>query len=119
MMAGPGDPQRCRLSIFCQNFARVQYRYFLDGGAFVPPPLVNVGLVTITPLIKPFIDVDFHTLEKIVTAIFNTKNKHLRNASLKMFPPSSMNRYARVDEMLEVRSILIRNSASFQRVIGT
>ena len=38
MTAEPNDPERCRLSVMCQNYAKVEYLYTLPGGAFVPKP---------------------------------------------------------------------------------
>lgn len=100
MIAPPGDKERCRLSIFCQNFCNVRYRYTLKGGAFVPPPQVEVAFVSLTPLIKPYIQIPFYQLEVIVTTVFHGKRKFIRNSMLKLFPPSSRNRYERVDRLL-------------------
>ena len=38
MIAAPGDPERSRLSVVCQNWARVNYEFMIPAGAFVPAP---------------------------------------------------------------------------------
>lgn len=81
MAAPPGDPERSRLSVVSQNWAEVDYIYNLPGGAFVPPPDVQVGIVRITPLKEPYITgLSFPFINKVVTAIFSGKQKHLKNA---------------------------------------
>ena len=47
--------ERCRLSVIAQNYADIHYSFNLPGGAFVPPPDVDVGVVRIVPLRKPYI----------------------------------------------------------------
>lgn len=86
MIAAPGDKERSRLSIFCQNWARINYDFTIPGGAFMPSPDVNVGLVTITPLTKPYIDLPFKLVEKVITTTFNGKQKMLKNTLVNLFP---------------------------------
>ena len=50
MCAPPNTPERCRLSVICQNWADVHYKHMLPGGAFTPPPEVDVGIVRLNPL---------------------------------------------------------------------
>ena len=40
MCAPPKSSERCRLSVICQNWADIHYKFMLAGGAFVPPPEV-------------------------------------------------------------------------------
>ncbi len=86
MIAAPGDPERCRLSVMAQNLAEVRLRYVLSGGAFSPPPKVDVGVVSLTPLRTPYIDLPFPFVEKAVTAIFHGKRKPVRRTLKNLFP---------------------------------
>ena len=88
MVAPPGDPERSRLSVVCQNWAEVNYAYNLPGGAFVPPPEVEVGVVKLTPLKEPYINgFPFSFINKVVTAIFSGKQKQLKNSlTYSLFP---------------------------------
>ena len=65
MIAKPCDPERSRLSIICQNYASVKYKFQISGGSFSPAPQVDVGVVTLLPLKKPYIDVPFNFMEKV------------------------------------------------------
>jgi len=88
MIAPPADKERSRLSVLCQNWADVEYNFTIPSGAFVPKPDVNVGLVTLKPLTKPYIDLPFKMVEKVVTTIFHGKQKHIYNTIKNLFPPS-------------------------------
>lgn len=87
MIAPPGDKERSRLSVICQNWADVEYNFTIPSGAFVPKPDVNVGLVTLKPLTKPYIDLPFKMVEKVVTTIFHGKQKYVYNTIKNLFPP--------------------------------
>ena len=81
MAAPPGDPERSRLSVVTQNYAEVDYVFNLPGGAFVPPPEVQVGIVKLTPLTEPYITgLSFSFINKVVTSIFSGKQKQLKNS---------------------------------------
>jgi len=86
IMAAPGDRARSRLSVVAQNWARVNYEFMLPGGAFVPPPQVAVGLVSFKPLTRPYIDLPFPLVNKVVTHIFRSKNKHILTNVQTLFP---------------------------------
>jgi len=86
MVAPPGASCRSRLSVICQNWADVQQRFTIPGQAFVPKPEVDVGVVTFTPLKRPYIDLPFSLVEKVVTTIFHGKQKKLRNTVKQLFP---------------------------------
>lgn len=87
MIAPPADKERSRLSVLCQNWADVEYNFTIPSGAFVPAPDVNVGLVSLKPLTKPYIDLPFKMVEKVVTTIFHGKQKYLYNTIKNLFPP--------------------------------
>jgi len=86
IIAAPGDPERCRLSVVCQNWARANYEFLIPGGAFVPPPKVEVGVVSFEPLVKPYIDLPFPLVNHVVTALFRGKKKQLNNVLKPLFP---------------------------------
>ena len=88
MAAPPGDLERSRLSVVTQNYTEVDYIFNLPGGAFVPPPEVEVGIVKLTPLTEPYITgLPFSFINKVVTAIFSGKQKQLKNSiSINLFP---------------------------------
>ncbi len=105
MGAIPGDPERSRLSFFCQNYAQVircqscvlslilrrtstqiRYKYRISGATFVPAPAVDVGVVSMIPLKRPYIDVPFQLLEKVVTTVMHGKNKTLRVTVGNLYP---------------------------------
>lgn len=86
MVAPPNDRERCRLSVVCQNWAQVDYAFQLPGGAFVPAPQVDVGVVKLEPFREPYIDLPFAVVNKLVTAIFiGGKNKRLRTSLATVF----------------------------------
>lgn len=97
MTAMPNDPERCRLSIMCQNYASVDYLFTLPGGAFVPPPQVDVGVVRLTPLRMPYICSDpetpmpFDFLNRVVTTLFHNKQKFIRTNISNLFPKGDFN----------------------------
>merc|ERR1711997_783965 len=86
MTAPPGNPERCRLSVIVQNWANVQYAYNLPGGAFVPAPEVEVGVVSLTPLRQPYIELPYETVDYVVNSLFlNGKNKYIRTCLRRLF----------------------------------
>ena len=78
MVAPPGDSERSRLSVVCQNYAQVRYPYTLPGTAFVPPPKVKVGVVSLVPLKQPYIDLPFEFVNRVVTTVMHGKKKEIR-----------------------------------------
>lgn len=104
MVAPPGDPERSRLSVVCQNWAHVNYAYNLPGGAFVPPPEVQVGVVKLTPLRQPYInEYPFSFINKVVTGIFSGKQKHLKNSlTHSLFPKDKGNMSKQLLKMAEI-----------------
>merc|ERR1712083_2020 len=86
MSAPPGDAERSRLSVMCQNWAAVKQNFIIPGGAFLPKPDVNVGVVTLTPLVVPYIDHPYQLVEKVVTTVFHGKRKNVINTIRNLFP---------------------------------
>jgi len=88
MCAPPNTPERCRLSVICQNWADVHYKHMLPGGAFTPPPEVDVGIVRLNPLRQPYIDLPFNLVNDVVNALFvGSKNKQIKNGLIRLFRP--------------------------------
>jgi len=88
MCARPDDPQRSRLSVMTQNYLEVDHLSVLPGGAFVPPPQVEVGLVKIVPHHTAFIrGLPYHVVNKAVTGLFMSKNmKYLNSIRINLVP---------------------------------
>lgn len=88
MVAPPNNPERCRLSVMVQNWADAEYAYNLPGGAFVPAPEVEVGVVSLTPLRQPYIELPYETVDHVVNSLFVPgKNKYLRTNLRRLFIP--------------------------------
>lgn len=88
MAANAGHSQRCRLSVMCQNWCNVEHVYSMNGKAFLPKPKVDVGVVRLTPRIKPFIDYEFKMVEKFMRHLFNMRRKQCKFPLAKLFPKS-------------------------------
>jgi len=86
MSAPPGSKNRSRLSIMCQNYTMVHQNFLIPGGAFLPKPDVNVGVVTMTPLTVPYIDHPYKLVDKVVTTVMHGKRKRLHKTIAKLFP---------------------------------
>jgi len=86
MVAPPTNPARSRLSVICQNYASVKYLFQISGGAFVPKPDVDVGVVLLTPLAKPYISLPFHTVNHVISTLLHTKRKPLYRCVGRLFP---------------------------------
>lgn len=78
--------QRCRLSVMCQFWCNVDYKFTIPGTAFVPKPEVDVGVVTFTPLKEPIVDLPFKLVEKVVRQIFNMRQKYAVRGGQTLFP---------------------------------
>lgn len=88
MIAGPGEPQRCRLSVMCQLWCNINYKFTIPGRAFIPKPDVDVAVVTLTPLKTPLVDVPFAMVEKVLRTVFNTRQKYCEKSIKNLFPES-------------------------------
>lgn len=80
------DKQRCRLSVMCQNWCNVKYKFDIPGAAFLPKPEVDVGVVTLTPLKQPIIKLPFKLVEKVVRQIFSMRQKYSIRGAQTLFP---------------------------------
>lgn len=86
MTADVMSKQRCRLSVMCQNWCYVQHKFNIGGSAFVPKPDVDVGVVHLTPLQVPVIDLPFKLVEKVVRCIFSFRQKYSIRGAQTLFP---------------------------------
>lgn len=86
MIASNRTRERCRLSVMCQLWCEVHYKFTIPGTAFVPKPDVDVAVVTLIPLKTPMIDMPFKVVEKVIRTIFNTRQKFCRKSAEKLFP---------------------------------
>ncbi|ENN80065.1 hypothetical protein YQE_03541, partial [Dendroctonus ponderosae] len=86
IVAPMGHKQRCRLSVMCQFWCNVEYKFTIPGTAFVPKPDVDVAVVTLTPLRVPLIDMPFHMVEKVLRTVFHMRQKYCRKGIGRLFP---------------------------------
>ncbi|CAH1989583.1 unnamed protein product [Acanthoscelides obtectus] len=86
MVATDSHPQRCRLSLMCQLWCKVDYKFTIPGKAFVPKPDVDVAVVTLEPLKYPLIDLPFKMVEKVIRTIFNMRQKYSVRGAERLFP---------------------------------
>ncbi|KAG6460347.1 dimethyladenosine transferase 1, mitochondrial [Manduca sexta] len=80
------NDQRCRLSVMCQTWCNVKYKFDISGQAFVPKPDVDVGVVTLTPHKTPIIKLPFKLVEKVVRQIFSMRRKYSIRGAQTLFP---------------------------------
>ncbi|XP_050431432.1 mitochondrial dimethyladenosine transferase 1 [Adelges cooleyi] len=86
-MAAPiMSKERCRLSIMCQNWCRVEHKFTIPGRAFVPKPEVDVGVVRLIPVKNPVIPLPFDVVEKVVRCVFNYRQKYCIRGVETLFP---------------------------------
>ncbi|XP_068618283.1 dimethyladenosine transferase 1, mitochondrial [Battus philenor] len=86
MVAPILDKQRCRLSVMCQNWCNVKYMFDIPGSVFLPKPDVDVGVVTLTPMKQPKIQLPFKLIEKVVRQIFSMRQKYSIRGAQTLFP---------------------------------
>ncbi|KAL1128941.1 hypothetical protein AAG570_013475 [Ranatra chinensis] len=77
---------RCRLSVMCQNWCHVEYRFTIPGSVFVPKPDVDVGVVHFVPRLVPIIDLPFKIVEKVVRSLFCYRQKYILKSVGTLFP---------------------------------
>lgn len=80
------DSEKCRLSIIGQGYCEIEECFTIVGGSFVPPPLVDVGVVKLVPRVKPLFRQKFELVEKVLRCMFNTKKKTAKNNIKNLFP---------------------------------
>jgi len=93
------SPQRCRLSIMCQNWCYTHHKFNIPGSAFLPPPDVDVGVVHLVPLESPVISLPFKLVEKVTRCIFSFRQKYCYKGVQTLFPRGAHERL--VPEMFE------------------
>lgn len=86
MVAPIMSPQRCRLSVMCQNWCSVNHKFTIPGSAFVPKPEVDVGVVHFTPLVQPVINLPFKMIEAVVGTIFSGRQKYSTKGAGLLYP---------------------------------
>jgi len=118
MIAKPGTPDYCRLSVnvFCR--ADVEILEELPPEAFFPPPSVRSAIVRLRPRPPPFRIEDWGMFDRVVRALFQHRRQKVRNALLHsagtLFPPGrSKNERRRIisrlpEEILERRVFELR-----------
>lgn len=80
LFASVGSKEYSRLSVMTQHCARVKHCFDISGSAFVPRPDVDTGVVTVTPLAEPLVEVRLATMEYVLRQVFGQRRKMLRNA---------------------------------------
>lgn len=89
MVAPLTHRQRCRLSVICQLWCDVKHKFTIPGKAFVPKPDVDVGVVTLYPLKYPLVKLPFKLVERVVTHVFNMRQKYCLRGASNLFPEDS------------------------------
>ncbi|OQV12973.1 Dimethyladenosine transferase 1, mitochondrial [Hypsibius exemplaris] len=102
MIAHPGNEQRSRLSVMCQNYCSVNYIFPIKGTSFLPKPEVDAGVVQLIPLKEPTIKQPFKMVEKVVRNIYNQRRHTLPHGVGTLFPKSHKHLSA---EMLEMSGV--------------
>ena len=78
LVAKPGDPLYCRLSVNAQILARVDIIMKVSKNNFKPPPKVESSVVRIEPR-NPPPDIDYKEWEMLLRIVFIRKNKTLKS----------------------------------------
>ena len=76
LVAKPGDPLYCRLSVNMQMFARITHVMKVGKNNFRPPPKVESSIVRMEPLMPPP-PIEFEEFDGLVRICFLRKNKTL------------------------------------------
>lgn len=99
----PIHPERCRLSVLVQGYCHTKDCFTISGGAFVPAPDVDVGVVHIKPRIQPLFNQPFDLVEKVLRCLFNTKRKQISKTIKNLIPQNLCDRLA--PKLLEMADI--------------
>ncbi|KAK7063177.1 Dimethyladenosine transferase 1, mitochondrial [Halocaridina rubra] len=86
IVALPGEEQRCRLSVMCQNWCHVKHSFTIPGRVFIPKPKVDVGIVNFVPRVEPLIPLDFSLVEKVLRCVFQFRQKYCKRGVAMLFP---------------------------------
>ncbi len=63
-----------------QHCTRVRKCFDISGACFVPMPDVDSGVVNLTPLVRPMVNVNVKSLEYVLRQMFGQRRKVVRNA---------------------------------------
>ncbi|XP_011496010.1 PREDICTED: dimethyladenosine transferase 1, mitochondrial [Ceratosolen solmsi marchali] len=96
LVAEVSQNQRCRLSVIAQAFTVPKLRFIIPGGAFVPKPQVDVGVVSFIPLKIPRTNHNFNFFEKINRHLFSFRQKHCIKCAGTLFPPDCRDHLSKV-----------------------
>ncbi|XP_022693966.1 dimethyladenosine transferase 1, mitochondrial-like [Varroa jacobsoni] len=88
------NPERCRLSVIAQGYCYVKNCFTIRGGAFVPPPEVDVNIVRFVPRVQPIFRQPFDLVEKVLRCLFNQKRKTLKILIKNLIPENLQNELA-------------------------
>lgn len=77
--AQPGTADYGAFSVFCQYYARCDYRFEVGPECFTPAPKVTSAVVTLTPQPKPACVEDESAFFRVVKAAFAQRRKTLLN----------------------------------------
>lgn len=86
LVAPASDKQRSRLSLMAQAWTNPTLEFLIPGSAFLPPPKVDVGVVTFEPLASPRTRHEFNIFEKVVRHIFSFRQKYSVRGVETLFP---------------------------------
>lgn len=86
LVADINTKQRNRLSVMCQNWCDAKHVSTIPGSAFVPPPDVDVGVVTLRPKIEPVIEEDFDLVDKVTRQMTIFRQKRCIRCAGTLFP---------------------------------
>ena len=72
----------------CQLYAHVKKSFIIPGRVFVPPPDVDVAVVTLFPKqLNDVPEVSFGMVEKLVRNVFQFRQKFVAKCLERLFPP--------------------------------
>lgn len=83
--SGPGSKKYGILSVLLGVYFDCEYQFTVPPEAFRPPPKVQSGVITLTPIVNPP-EIDFPAFKTLVKKAFGQRRKTLRN-SLKGHEP--------------------------------
>lgn len=86
MVATILNKRRSRLSIMCQHLCETHLKFVIPGTAFVPVPMIDVGVVHFVPLRTPMISQPFKIVEKVVGHVFHYRQKMIKHSIQTLFP---------------------------------
>lgn len=107
--------ERCRLSIMCQNWCKIEHKFNIPGRAFIPKPEVDVGVVRLTPLKQPIISLPFDIIEKVVRCVFSYRQKYCIRGVETLFPKPVREKLA--NELL-ISATIEPTTRPFQLTVG-